>query len=318
MNSLVKRYGLLCALSLPVLLLAGCSDEADLLRPAEGDRVALEASGDVRALTRAADDSWEAGDEIGIFMLPADAPLSEAYEGAYNRAYRHVSEGRFAPASVEDTIWFPSDVAEKVDFIAYHPYTALGEEPFLPIDLTDTSISSDLLYADRVEGRDKSDPRVAFAFRHALSRVSVHLIAGEGTSESDLREAAFRLGGQPVTGRLDLSDGSIRATGDPRVLAFQGGSAILLPSGGGAGRTLYISLPALGKELAWTLPADKSFAPGEQTVYHVTVKRKGETIDPDPEPNPDPDPDPEIELSITSEIVDWLPGNGLGESGSAE
>lgn len=299
------------------LLLWGCASDADLPLAISGSRVPLEVSGSVGSLTRATDGRWEAGDEIGVFMLSAGGPLSgdHAAGEAFNRSYRHVSDGRFTPSSASDTIRFPLDPSEKVDLIAYHPYREVdADDPLLPIDLTDPSVTPDILYADRVEGRDSSDPRVSFVFRHAMSRMTVDLTAGEGTTVSDLAGAAFRLGGQYLRGVCDLSDGSVRATGDIGALSFTGHSAILFPSGGMEGRTLYISLPALGKELSWTLPAGKSFAPGEQTAYHVTVNRKGGEVD--PEPSPDPTPDPEIELGVTSKIVSWLEGGN--QSGNAE
>lgn len=303
------------------LLLWGCAADADWPRPPAGARVPLEVSGSVGTLTRATGDKWEAGDEIGLFMLRAGGPLAggQAVEGAFNRRYGLVADERFAPATPADTIWFPHDPEEKVDLIAYHPYAAAvdADEPLLPIDLTDPAAPADILYADRVEGRDAGDPHVRLAFRHAMSRVTVDLRPGEGTSAADLEGASFRLSGQYARGVCYLADGSTRAAGDTCSLSFAGHAAILLPSDGGAGRVLRISLPALGKELDWPLPDGKRFAPGEQTAYHVTVSRKPGP-DPEPDPDPGPEPEPPLGLRVTAEVVNWLPGNGGGESGSAE
>lgn len=312
----MKSYKLILLLS--VLLAISCSNEDDTFFKQEpAERIALQVSGNIAS--RATGNVWEQDDSIGIFMLrnSKQLALENIAEGAFNNCY--VYRDGFTPMTDNDTVWFPRDPETKVDFIAYYPYSEI-DNPILPVDR-----QTDVLYADRISGRDKSEPNVSFNFRHIMSRIEVELIAGKGTNSKDLRNATVTLDKQPESGYCDLSDGSVTAEEVLATISLNG-ATIIFPSEGMEGRTLTFTLPELGKVLTWEIPSNKEFKAGESTTFHVTVKKKGEVIPPEPEPDPTPDPgpgpnpDPEIELSVTdSTVTDWIPGNGEdGEQGNLE
>jgi endonuclease G len=66
--------------------------------------------------------------------------------------------------------------AEKVDFIAYHPYKSLTDFQY-PIDLSDQSnpTALDLMYANNAKNIDKSNNTVPLIFVRQLSKVSINL-----------------------------------------------------------------------------------------------------------------------------------------------
>ena len=317
---------------LPLLCLGmcGCSTEDNSL-PSGGDitlsRTALCVSGkiDFPSSARVSDSSWERGDRIGIFMVETGkAPIATYIVGdAFNRNYAYYgTDGVFSPSAATDTIWFPQDVAQKVDFIAYYPYTQSvdSDNPSLSINLS--ASQTDYLYAARVSGCDRTKPAVSFSFAHLLGRVEVELIAGGGMDASALSGARVSLSGVPVSATCSLVDGSLAIDGNSSgTLPLAGNSTLVLPSSG-AGRSLVISLPGVDEALSWELPSDKFFRAGESTVYHITLKTKAEEVPDDPVEPDDPDtpddpaPDPQIELSVTSQVVDWIPGGS--ESGSAD
>ena len=309
--------------------MCGCNTEDNSL-PSGGDaplsRTALCVSGkiDFPSSARVSDSSWERGDRIGIFTVEAGkAPTATYIVGdAFNRSYAYGADGVFSPSAATDTIWFPQDVAQKVDFIAYYPYTHSvdSDNPSLSINLS--ASQTDYLYAARVSGCDRTKPAVSFSFVHLLGRVEVELIAGGGMDASALSGARVSLSGVPVSATCSLVDGSLAIDGNSSdTLPLTGNSTLVLPSSG-SGRSLVISLPGVDEALSWEIPSDKFFRAGESTVYHITLKTKAEEVPDDPVEPDDPDtpddpaPDPRIELSVTSQVVDWIPGGS--ESGSAD
>ena len=309
--------------------MCGCNTEDSSL-PSGGDiplsRTALCVSGkiDFPSSARVSDSSWERGDRIGIFMVEAGkAPTATYIVGdAFNRSYAYGADGVFSPSAATDTIWFPQDVAQKVDFIAYYPYTHSvdSDNPSLSINLS--ASQTDYLYAARVSGCDRTKPAVSFSFVHLLGRVEVELIAGGGMDASTLSGARVSLSGVPVSATCSLVDGSLAIDGNSSdTLPLTGNSTLVLPSSG-SGRSLVISLPGVDEALSWEIPSDKFFRAGESTVYHITLKTKAEEVPDDPVEPDDPDtpddpaPAPQIELSVTSQVVDWIPGGS--ESGSAD
>lgn len=329
----MKLYTYICihaAFPLLCLGMCGCSTEDNSLPPG-GDiplsRTALCVSGkiDFPSSARVSDSSWERGDRIGIFMVEAGkAPIVTYIVGdAFNRSYTYYgTDGVFSPSAATDTIWFPQDVAQKVDFIAYYPYTQSvdSDNPSLSINLS--ASQTDYLYAARVSGCDRTKPAVSLSFAHLLGRVEVELIAGEGMDASALSGATVSLSGVPVSATCSLVDGSLAIDGNSSgMLPLTGNSTLVLPFSG-SGRSLVISLPGVDEAFSWEIPSDKFFRAGESTVYHITLKTKAEEVPDDPvEPDApdtpdDPAPDPRIELSVTSQVVDWIPGGS--ESGSAD
>ncbi len=99
------------------LTLASCSNDDDFAdRPGDG-RVAVNFSGGI-TLTRATGDAWDLNDGIGIYMV--ETGTQNVVDNAANRRYvTAAGDGSFSPASEDQTIYFPLDANNKVDFIAY-------------------------------------------------------------------------------------------------------------------------------------------------------------------------------------------------------
>lgn len=118
------------------LTLASCSNDDDFAnRPGDG-RVAVNFSGGI-TLTRATGDAWDLNDGIGIYMV--ENGTQNVVDNAANRRYvTAAGDGRFSPASEDQTIYFPLDANNKVDFIAYYPQDALTGNTYA-VDVTDQS-----------------------------------------------------------------------------------------------------------------------------------------------------------------------------------
>ena len=81
-------------------------------------------------------------------------------------------DGSFSPASEDQTICFPLDENDKVDFIAYCPQAALTGNTYA-VDVTDQSYPAaiDLLWSNNATALDKTVQTVDLKFYHRLSRI---------------------------------------------------------------------------------------------------------------------------------------------------
>lgn len=263
-------------IGMAALMMAACSNGENEPQVNDG-RVAVSFAGGI-TLTRATTNAWEANDGIGIYMLKHGTKT--VTDGAANR--RHVTtagDGKFTPAGVEQTIYFPLSADEKVDFIAYYPQTDLTGDIY-KVDVSDQKAPAniDLLWSDNATGKDKSTTTVDLEFFHRLSRVEVELTAGEGVSDAELAGMSITLNKQPVKADFKVLQNTLTAGQDLATLTLntttdgKTASAILLPQEGASGRSLKLTLKD-GTALTWPVEADRIFEQGKKTIFTITLKR---------------------------------------------
>ena len=68
--------------------------------------------------TKAADNSWNANDAIGVFMKTGTGLTSVI---SANKNYNTTGDGEFKPSAADQTLYYPED-GKTVDFIAYYPF----------------------------------------------------------------------------------------------------------------------------------------------------------------------------------------------------
>lgn len=296
------------AFCIVMFLAGGCSSDSEKDVPQGDGRVPLEVSSGIDVQTRAHDKTWDKGDAIGIFML------SGADMEAANRQYTTGEEstsGVFA-AAAENTIYFPIDGTTR-DFVAYYPYRDLGQEnTTYTVDVSDQRSQKgiDLMGAAKVTGKHKNDPKVEFVFTHKLVKLAL-TIKPDGTSltADDMKKLMVKLTNQRTKATYDVVKGgsvTVDMQTPPATLTLgtnpEGTSAegIVLPTDDTQGMELEFHLQS-GETYTWAVnKAEKSkqFKAGSKYVYTIIVGNSG--------------------LEVTSTIEDWTPGNGDGESGSAQ
>ena len=263
-------------ISMAALMMAACSNDENETQVNDG-RVAASFAGGI-TLTRATTDTWEANDGIGIYML--EHGTKTVADGAANREYvTTAGDGKFTPAAVEQTIYFPLNADEKVDFIAYYPQTDLTDNIY-KVDVSDQKNPAhiDLLRSDNATGKDKNATTVDLKFFHRLSRVEVELTAGEGVSDAELAGMSITLDKQPVKADFNVLQNTLTAGQDPATLTLntaadgKTASAIILPQEGASGRSLKLTLTG-GTALTWPVEADRTFEQGKKTIFTITLKR---------------------------------------------
>lgn len=183
---------------------------------AQDDKVAVQFGSSITA-SRAVNDKWTAGDQIGIFMVEENEVLSKdaIREDADNIAYKTDGSGAFSPAAEEETIYFPMD--GDVDFYAYYPYTPEVNDYRIALDLTDQSNQEalDLMFA-KVSGCNKSNPKVELQFSHLLSNLILEVQPGTGLTQADLAELTVKVKDANTKATFNLVDGTISGEETPK------------------------------------------------------------------------------------------------------
>ena len=263
-------------IGMAALMIAACSNNENEPQVDDG-RIAVSFAGEI-TLPRATTDTWEANDGIGIYML--EHGMKTVTDGATNRKYvTTAGDGKFTPAGTEQTIYFPLNADEKVDFIACYPQTDLTDDIY-KVDVSDQKAPADidLLRSDNATGKDKSTNTVDLKFFHRLSRVEVELTAGEGVSDTELAGMGITLGQQPVKADFNVLQNTLTAEQGLTSLTLntaadgKTASAIILPQEGANGRNLKLTLTG-GTVLTWPVEAERTFEQGKKTVFTITLKR---------------------------------------------
>lgn len=296
------------ALCITLLFAAGCSNDSEKDVPESDGRVALRVSSGINVQTRAYDKTWEAGDAIGIYML--ESATTEAANKLYTTGTES-NTGIFTP-SEGNTIYFPVDGTTR-DFIAYYPYRELGEgNTTYTIDVSNQSSQKniDLMGAARVTGKHKNAPNVAFVFTHKLVKLALTL-QPDGTSltAADMEGITVKLTNQRTQATYDVVTGgdvTVDTQTTPATITLvtdtDGTKAegIVLPCTDTVGMLLEFRLQS-GATYTWAVkeaPLSQQFEAGSKYKYAITISNTG--------------------LEVTSTVTDWTPGNGSGESGSAQ
>lgn len=294
-------------------LLAGCGNESkETLSDADG-RVALQVSSGIRSTLRAYDDTWEAGNAIGIYMFAAGT--TDIVEDARNIPYQTASgDGTFAPANGTTPIYFPVD-GSNVDFYAWYPYQEIDTEWTANLTRQSSQAAIDLMTASATSTPgttvyNKDNPSVHLNFRHRLSKLSLKIEPGVGIAPKDLEGLKVEITRQRTKAiyqpefdglGTELTSASITLLTNSAGTISEG---ILFPDDAASnapltGRQLIFILASTGDVFYYDIADEKRFKAGEKNLYTITVNR--------------------TTLDVTSEITPWTPGNGPdGESGSAE
>lgn len=223
---------------------------------------------------------WEAGDAIGLCMIEAGSNATA--NGVFNYRYTAAAAGtdvQMLPDGDANTAYFPGD-GSTVDFLAYHPYAAVGaaEGPgrdfCLPVDVG-TQPATDLLTA-RADGYHRLRPAVALRFEHRLVKLIFALAPNDGVDATQLPGARLVIRGMNTKARCLLADGSIADAGAPSDIevplnaAGTSGMAIVLPRDAAAGVSFVVTL-ADGRVYTTILSDAQALTAGTQNTVTLNL-----------------------------------------------
>lgn len=321
-------------IAMSAIMMAACSsdNENNGARPhgdGNGDNggqtVELQISGGIlaeiaKAQTRAANSAWEASDAIGIYAVATGG--TTAITGGENVSYtaseaaetNGTSYTSFSATS-GTSIALPND-GSAIDVYGYYPYTA----PVTPagqaisvatqtsqkaIDWMTTNVTNTTTQGGSTT-ITKANPSCQLLFVHSLCKLQLNLVHGSGLTATDITTSpSVSIAGLPTTATLNLYDGTVSNVGTPAAIApVQMGTAetgydasfeaIILPYTTTAAHAVTLTLN--GKNYAFNIVSEKTFAAGNKYTYNVTVNAAG--------------------LAISAAITPW--GNGGSENVTAQ
>jgi uncharacterized protein (TIGR02145 family) len=241
-----------------------------------------------RTVSRAANDSWDAGDRVGVYMVPHVADASAAvdfsvYTDAVNVPYVTSGSGTSVSLSVvsgRDAIVYPRNDGY-VNFVAYYPYrsdTHTVNANVYKVNVSNQSPSKaiDLLYHKGAgTAYDSNNKTVSLAFIHQLSKIKICLVPASDNVKVDLSATSLTLSGFPTTADFDLSTGVLSNRGGtiPSLTPVTGSAsagqvdfeAIVVPHGGLSARTMRFVIG--GTTYTYSIPDGSEFVKGVACNY---------------------------------------------------
>lgn len=230
----------LTLLPLATLLFAACSSDDHEAPEVNDGRVRFTSGVTAMASPQTrmiGGNQWETTDQVGIYMV--ENGTTTIGEGAENVKYKANSAGASTDFEAMDApIYYPVNSPEKVDFIAYYPYTTAVNNFEYAINVSDQSNLSaiDLLRAEADNsgaGYDKTNTSaIALTFNHKLTKLKMNVTAGDGVA--NLTGLTVSIKGMNTQATYDLKSATgIRDEAAPQAIEPNGlGSsfeAILLP-----------------------------------------------------------------------------------------
>ena len=235
--------------------------------------------------TRAFDDQWNAGDQIGIYTLKAGTTDIDA---ADNLAYRNtLTEGSAANANfvlAGKAAKLPDD-GSKVDVVAYYPYSASAAAGVVELDVQkqDNQAAVDLLGA-KAEGVSADAPQAVLNFKHKLTKIFIRTTAEDGSSLSDLKAYIkgmyTKVSYSAFADELSMVSGDTKKDVEMRSADGYYVEAIVLPNiAGNDATTRNIEFEHNGKVYKAAISADVKFESGKKYVYNATFTATGVKIE---------------------------------------
>lgn len=194
------------ALGCMAFLLASCSQSEPVPSPVPEEASDAPVFSGVIAGTRAHDQSWDAGDHIGICGVSGD---HDYHDIAY---VTPGGDGSFEAVTPGSGIYFHTH--DEVEFSAYYPHmpqshVSGNDAPSVSFDTRRQAApgSLDFLYA-RGKG-SKSTPEVSFRFDHVMTKVRFTLRSGSGVSYEELKSMVMSLDRVVADGTFDTHTGNV-------------------------------------------------------------------------------------------------------------
>lgn len=273
-------------LACSLLTLAACSsgNSSDPLPSTGQESQKLPININTSVDTRVIDNSFEKGDNIGLFVVNYNADGSA---GTLNATGNHVNNmkytynGTWTPAS--PTYW--KDNTTHADFYLYYPYTgSIGDVNAMPWNVNaDQSTSAKYKSADLLIGKTTNvaptETAVKIDAKHVMSQMVVSLKPGNGFTEESLGKAkiSVKINRLKTQGTANLVTGKLTAKGndaDLTPLKEEGYNykALIIPQSVGEGKLITVNVD--GRDYQLKKAANfTAFEAGKKHKFTVTLSK---------------------------------------------
>ncbi|MBR5660232.1 MAG: leucine-rich repeat protein [Bacteroidales bacterium] len=274
----------------------GCQVQEDSFAPVE-EKVPISMKGDINqlAVTRASDNGFAAGDQVGIWAVNYDGDTPGTLMLKDNQAtnVRFTFDG--SSTWTPDYDIYYKDKNTKVDLFGMYPYSsAISSIEALPFEVQEdqSTISahgsmggyeaSDFLWAKR-EAVTPSHSTVQLLFQHRMSCVVVTLEEGTGfaAGEFESMSQSVLINNVKRNATINLATGEVTATGAVPArstvpAAYENGfRAIVVPQTVSSASTLF-SITLGGTAYTYSEGSAFTYVPGKQHNFAVTINKKAD------------------------------------------
>ena len=279
------------------LLFAACANEEDGIgnNGPVAATVKADISNNIKTRGTADDNSWTAGDAIGVYAT------SSGYTTGDNKKYVTTNgDGTFEAADNNNTIYFKNN--EETTFSAYYPYSESLKNGKMDWNMDEVKANqpckADVLFASGATA-SKASPTVNFTdaehrFKHCMSLVEFKIKPGQGVKYNNYRFNRLELKGIFRSGQFDTRTGAVITIGDRGSIRrdfddvyFENEESfayIMLPQSLESNKMdIDIYLLLYDSEVKYTTSitptTNGQFEGGKKYIYNITVKNTGITIE---------------------------------------
>ena len=279
------------------LLFAACANEEDGIgnNGPVAATVKADISNNIKTRGTADDNSWTAGDAIGVYVT------SSGYTTGDNKKYVTTNgDGTFEAADNNNTIYFKNN--EETTFSAYYPYSESLKDGKMDWIMDEVKANqpckADVLFASGATA-SKASPTVNFTdadhnFKHCMSLVEFKIKPGQGVKNNNYRFNRLELKGIFRSGQFDTRTGAVITIGDRGSIRrdfddvyFENEESfayIMLPQNLESNKMdIDIYLLLYDSEVKYTTSitptTNGQFEGGKKYTYNITVKNTGITIE---------------------------------------
>lgn len=279
------------------LLFAACANEEDGIgnNGPVAATVKADISNNIKTRGTADNDSWTAGDAIGVHAS------SSGYTTGDNKKYVTTNgDGTFEAADNNNIIYFKDN--KETTFSAYYPYSESLTDGKMDWNMAEVEENqpcmADVLFASGATA-SKASPIVNFKdiehrFKHCMSLVEFKIKPGQGVIYNNYKFNRLELKGIFRSGKFDTRTGSVETAGDRGSISrnfndvpFESKKSfayIMLPQSLESNKMdIEIYLLLNDSEVKYTTTITPStngqFEGGKKYTYNITVKNTGITIE---------------------------------------
>ena len=280
------KYTFLCICTL--LTMGACSSEGgsgtDPLQPSPTTKEKLPININTSVATRATDEAFEVGDQIGLFVVNREADgtaNSLKTLGNYIDNMQFTYDGIWKAAS--SIYW--KDETTHADFYLYYPYTTtIGDVTALAWSVNaDQSTSEKYKAGDLLIGKTThvtpTENAVKIDAKHVMSQMAISLKPGNGFTEESLGKAkiSVKINQLKTQATANLITGEMTAKGDAADLTplkEEGNNykALIIPQA--AGESVLITVNVDGRDYQLKKAANfTAFEAGKKHQFTVTLSK---------------------------------------------
>ena len=173
------------------------------------EQIAVNLNANINQLsTYVANNQWESGDEVGLYMIRAGHSL-KGVEAIYSDNVSMSLAGQTLAAN--PPVMYPT--SGNVDFVAYYPYTVSVDTSFtIPVFIGEPdSLTTEILYSNNVINQAPTASPVTLNFRYSLAKIQLTIANGANSNFTlaDFINASVTVDSLYTQARLDLTDGTL-------------------------------------------------------------------------------------------------------------